>query len=391
MIRWLAAALACMAAGAAGAQLLEFSDTEKRALLRHGPWPAPWAPDPSNRASGRAQAVALGERLFFDPRLSAQGKVLCASCHAPFRAWQDARPRALGLAEVERNTPSLLNVRYSRWHGWDGAGDSLWSQSLRPILDPREMGGGAAQAAALVRGDPDYACRYREVFGAAPPAEDEALLAGIGKALAAYQETLVTGRSPFDEFRDALAAGDWAAAARFPLAAQRGARLFVGRGACNLCHVGPTFSNGEFHDVGVPFFNPDRSVDPGRHGGIRRLQANPFNLLGRHSDAREGAASVRTRHVSLEHRNFGEFKVPMLRNVAATAPYMHNGSLATLADVVRHYSELNVDRLHADGESLLKPLRLSAGEAADLVAFLESLSERESVLPPKRPVEPCRP
>ena len=380
-----------MAAGAAGAQLLDFTEAERRALLRHGPWPAPWAPDPSNRVSGLPQAIVLGERLFFDPRLSAGGKVLCASCHVPFRAWQDARARAVGLAEVERNTPSLLNARYNRWYGWDGAGDSLWAQSIRPILDPREMGGGAAQAAALVRGDADYACRYRQVFGAAPPADDQALLAGIGKALAAYQEALVTGRSPFDEFRDALEAGNAAAAARYPPAAQRGARLFVGKGACNLCHVGPAFSNGEFHDVGVPFFNPDRSVDPGRHGGIRRLQANPFNLLGRFSDAGGGPASVKTRHVALEHRNFGEFKVPMLRNVAATAPYMHNGSLATLADVVRHYSELNIERLHADGESLLKPLRLTAQESADLVAFLESLTERESALAPGRPVEPCRP
>lgn len=388
-----------MAAGAAGAQLLDFTEAEQRALLRHGPWPAPWAADPSNRASGRAPAVELGERLFFEPRLSAQGTVLCATCHAPFRAWQDARPRALGLAEVERNTPSLLNVRYNRWHGWDGAGDSLWAQSIRPILDPREMGGGAARAAALVRGDADYACRYRRAFGVAPPAEDQVLLAGIGKALAAFQETLVTGRSPFDDFRDALEAGNAAAAARYPQAAQRGARLFVGKGACNLCHVGPTFSNGEFHDVGVPFFNPDRSVDPGRHGGIRRLLENPFNLLGRYNDQSANRRSgddgadtrLKTRHVSLEHRNFGEFKVPMLRNVAATAPYMHNGSLATLADVVRHYSELNIDRLHADGESLLRPLRLSAQESADLVAFLESLTERESALPPRRPLEPCRP
>jgi len=397
--RWLVAALACLAAGAAGAQLLDFSEAEKRALLRHGPWPAPWAPDPSNRASGQPQAVVLGERLFFDPRLSAGGKVLCATCHAPFRGWQDARARALGLAEVERNTPSLFNLRHGRWYGWDGAGDSLWSQSIRPILDPREMGGGEAKAAALVRGDPDYACRYREVFGASPPAQDEALLAGIGKALAAFQETLVTGRSPFDDFRDALAAGNEAVAARYPAAAQRGARLFVGKGACNLCHIGPAFSNGEFHDTGVPFFNPDRSVDPGRHGGIRRLQANPFNLLGPYNDQTgnrrsgdDGADTrLKTRHVSLEHRNFGEFKVPMLRNVAVTAPYMHNGSLATLGDVVRHYSELNLDRLHADGESLLKPLRLSAQESADLVAFLESLTERASALPPKRPVEPCRP
>jgi len=100
---------------------------------------------------------------------------------------------------------------------------------------------------------------------------------------------------------------------------------------------------------------------------------------------------VTTRHVSLEHRNFGEFKVPTLRNVAVTGPYMHNGGLATLAEVVRHYSELNMERLHADGDSLLRPLRLSAQESTDLVAFLEPLTERASALAPRRPVEPCRP
>ena len=223
-----------------------------------------------------------------------------------------------------------------------------------------------------------------------PPASDEALLAGIGKVLAAFQETLVAGRAPFDDFRDALEKGDRAAAARYPMAAQRGVRIFVGKGNCGSCHFEPNFSNGEFHDTGVPFFVAGGGVDPGRHGGIRKLQVNPFNLLGRHNDDKAARSAAKTQHVSLEQRNFDEFKVPGLRNVALTAPYMHNGSLATLADVVRHYSELSPDRLHSDGESLLKPLRLSAGEAADLVAFLESLSETSSALPPRRPSAPCR-
>jgi len=386
--RLLAVALALFCV-AARAQLLDFSDAERRAIQRHGPWPAPWSADPSNRASGSAEAAAFGERLFFDPRLSPSGKVLCATCHVPFRAWQDGRARAFGLVEVDRNTPSLLDVRLHRWFGWDGAGDSLWAQSIRPILDPREMGGSLAQAADVVRGDADYACRYRRVFGGPPPASDEALVAGIGKALAAFQETLVSGRTPFDDFRDALERGDREAAARYPLAAQRGLRLFVGRGRCAACHVGPAFTNGEFHDTGVPFFVRG-GVDQGRYGGIRKLQANPFNLLGRYSDAADPAVAIKTRQVAEEHRNFGEFKVPSLRNVARTAPYMHNGSLATLADVVRHYSEISPDRLHSDGEAILKPLHLDAAASADLVAFLESLTESASALPPRRPAEACR-
>ena len=382
--------LALLASAGAQAQVLDFSDAERRAILRHGPWPAPWAPDPSNRVSGVAEAIELGERLFFEPRLSPSGKVLCATCHVPFRGWQDGRARAFGLADADRNTQSVVNVRYNRWFGWDGAGDSLWAQSVRPILDAREMGGSQAQAAALVRADAELSCRYGKTFGVPPPADDALVLAGIGKALAAFQETIVSGRSPFDDFRDALSKNDFSFMKNYPLAAQRGLRIFVGRGNCSACHFGPNFSNGEFHDTGVPFFVAG-GADAGRHGGIRKLQANPFNLLGRHSDDREGGSAIKTRHVALEHRNFGEFKVPGLRNVAQSAPYMHSGSLATLADVVGHYSAISPDRLHSDGESLLKPLRLNREEAADLVAFLESLTEQASSLPPRRPGAPCRP
>src|SRR4029079_10747854 len=164
--RFFLGVLALIFSAGAGAQLLDFPDAEKRAILRHGPWPAPWTPDPTNRASGNPEAIALGERLFFEPRLSPSGKVLCATCHAPFRGWQDARPRAFGHADADRNTQSLYNVRYNRWFGWDGAGESLWAQSIRPMLDAREMGGSQAHAAALVRGDAELSCRFEKTFGA---------------------------------------------------------------------------------------------------------------------------------------------------------------------------------------------------------------------------------
>jgi cytochrome c peroxidase len=200
------------------------------------------------------------------------------------------------------------------------------------------------------------------------------VLVDIGKALAAFQETLVTGRTPFDDFRDALARGDQEAAARYPQAAQRGLRTFVGKGNCSVCHFGPLFSNGEFADTGISFFVRRGEVDPGRHGGIRKLKANAHTLAGRFNDDPAKAATG-TRHVEPQHRNFGEFRVPGLRNAAATAPYMHNGSLATLRDVVRYYSELDEEHLHADGEKILKPLRLSEDEISDLVGFLETLSD----------------
>jgi cytochrome c peroxidase len=163
--------------------------------------------------------------------------------------------------------------------------------------------------------------------------------------------------------------------ARYPAAAQRGLAIFAGKGNCSLCHFGPHFSNGEFADTGVGFFAAPGRVDGGRLEGIKRLKASRYNLLGRFSDERSGAAAVGTRHVELQHRNFGEFRVPGLRNVALTAPYMHNGSLATLRDVVRHYSELNEERLHADGERILRRLNLSARESEDLALFLESLTD----------------
>jgi len=172
-----------------------------------------------------------------------------------------------------------------------------------------------------------------------------------------------------------LERGDAVGQVAYPDTARRGLKLFIGKGRCSVCHLGPSFSNGEFADTGVPFFVAPGRVDPGRHGGIAALRRSPFTRLGSHSDAPQGADTTRTRHVEPQHRNFGEFAVPSLRNVARTAPYMHAGSHATLHDVVRHYSELDEDRLHADGERILRPLRLTPQESNDLVAFLGSLSD----------------
>jgi cytochrome c peroxidase len=355
-------------------EAIRFSDEEKARILGHGPWPPPARRDPSNRVSGKVEAIELGERLFFEPRLSGSGSVLCATCHAPFRAFQDGRARAFGLEEVDRNTPSLFDVAFSRWYGWDGGHDSLWSQSIRPLLEPREMRGTPSHVANVVR--KIFPGAYEKAFGRLPPADDDEVLVDVGKALAAFQETLISARTPFDDFRDALAREDQAAMAKYPAAAQRGLQIFAGKGNCSVCHFGPQFTNGEFADIGVPFFAARGRVDSGRHEGIRRLKASPHNLLGRFNDDAARASATGTRHVAAQHRNFGEFRVPGLRNAARTAPYMHNGSFATLRDVVRNYSEINEERLHADGEKLLRPLKLADREVDDLVAFLESLTSR---------------
>jgi cytochrome c peroxidase len=378
----LVAALVAVADPAAAQLPLDWTADEVRAVAQHGPWPPPPARDPSNRVSGHPAAIALGQHLFNEPRLSASRQVTCGDCHQAGREWRDGRARGFGMVELDRRTPSLWNVGYQHWFGWDGAADSLWMQSIRPILDAREMGGSARGVAGMLRDDAALACGYRRAFGEAPGADDEKLLVDAAKALAAFQQTLVTPRTPFDDFRDALIAGDHAAAARYPLAAQRGLKLFVGRGNCNACHFGPLFTNREFGDIGVPFFRRSGEVDAGRYGGIARLRDSPFNLLGAYNDDASGASTTRTRHVALQHRNFGEFKVPSLRQVGRTAPYMHNGGIATLEEVVKHYSEVSPDRLHSDGTPLVRALGLNGQESADLVAFLRSLEADTPKLPP---------
>ncbi len=305
-----------------------FTESEIRAILAHGPWPVPLKTDPSNRVSGEREAVAFGERLFFDSRLSGSGKFSCGTCHVPERNWTDNRTRGAATAEVDRNTPTLMNVRLGRQFGWDGVTDKLWAQSIRPILDVRELGASPRHVAELLRKDEQLSCRYRKAFGTAPSAsDDDAVLADVGKALAAFQETFETPPTPFDRFRNALARGERITPWLYSEAAQRGLRLFIGKGSCSTCHSGPNFSSGELRDNGFSVYAAQGRPDAGRNGA---------------------------------------FKVPTLRHLFLTAPYGHHGEVASLADAVRHYSER--------GSSELKPLKLTAGEQTDLVVFLESIS-----------------
>ncbi len=380
-MKWRAAVCAAwlVPASALAQALLPFTAEERAQIASHGPWPVPVEADRSNRVERHAAAVAWGRRLFHDPALSGDGRVSCASCHVPGLAFQDSQALPAvrdGPAVAARNTPSLLDVAGQRWLGWDGAHDTLWAASRAPLLKAGEMGWTVSGLAARLRGDAGLSADYRRVFGSPWPADDERLVVDLSKALAAYQVTLRSSRTAFDDFRDALLRGDARGAAAYPLAAQRGLKLFLGRGRCGVCHAGPRFSNGEFADIGVPFFVAG-GVDPGRHGGLQKAMGRAFNRLGPYSDApATDPRAVPTRHLVLEHRHFGEFRVPGLRQLTRTAPYMHNGSLATLEQVVRHYSELNEERLHADGERILRRLDLTPEESADLVAFLRSLSSR---------------
>jgi cytochrome c peroxidase len=381
VLDWLARAV-CVACSlwvlcggtAAQAQPLAFSAAERATIASLGPWPPPSASDTSNRWQSRPAVVAYGRRLFTDTGLSSDGRLSCAGCHDPQRAFQDGRRVAEGRGTGVRNVPTLLDVGDRRWFGWDGAHDALWAASLAPLVDPREMALPADGLARYVRGDRARAQAHRAAFGALP-ADDEQLAVQLAKALAAYQATLRSPRTAFDRFRDALVRRDRRAMARYPLAAQRGLRLFIGEARCHVCHAGPAFTNDEFADVGVPFFVAG-GADAGRHGGLNRLLASSMNRLGPYNDAAEAdPRALLTRHLKIEPRHFGEFRVPGLRQLTRTAPYMHNGSLATLQDVVRHYDRLDEERLHADGERILRRLNLRADQADDLEAFLRTLSE----------------
>jgi cytochrome c peroxidase len=261
----------------AGSAML--STDEVRAVAELGPWPPAVARDPGNRVSGDRKAIELGRQLFRDPRMSPVGYIACVTCHQPDRAFTDIKARAHGLADLPRNTPALANLGLQRWYGWGGGSDSLWMASIKPILDAREFDGNAQLVRRLFVREPELAACYRSVFGVSALRGDvQRTVVNVGKALAAFVETLVTARTPFDDFRDAVVRGDAAAAAAtYPASALRGLKFFVGRGGCVSCHGGSNFTDGMFHPGVVP---PDRAAaalsltDSGRLDDARALKAS---------------------------------------------------------------------------------------------------------------------
>ena len=371
-----AAVLGLLSAGALAAPGAppDISTSAREKLVLHGPWQLISGPDPSNRVSGRPAAIEFGYRMFREPRMSANGYVACISCHQTDRAFTDGIARAQGLAPVARNTPALANLRLMHWFGWAGTSDSLWMASLRPMLDSREFGSDAARVAHVVRVGDGLACRYQRSFGASPTAHaDERVMVNAAKAIAAFVETLTTGRTPFDQFRDALARGAGLVHEDYPAAARRGAELFVGKGQCARCHSGPNFSDGAFHAVEPPSGVAASRADAGREQGVAEWRASPYNQFGRHSDrkSRELAAQAPARGDAAMR---GEFRTPSLRNVAVTAPYMHDGSVDTLVEAVGHAAR--VDAWSAEG--VRRPESLSSLDRNDLAAFLETLTDAQA-------------
>lgn len=324
--------------------------------------------DPSNAYDTDPRAAALGERLFQDTRLSGNGAVSCATCHPPGGSFQDARPTAVGSGPLERRSMPLLGVGYNTWFFWDGRKDSLWAQVVAPIEEPAEHGLPHADAVQVVT--TGYRDEYSAIFGAPPedPADGAAatrVLVNIAKAIAAFVRTIVPAPARFDRWV-AAELGEAAAdpAGTLSAAELRGLRLFIGAGQCTNCHAGPLFTNGDFHFTRVPQAKPDA----GRAGAIALVRSDPFNCLGRFSDARpEDCRALQFMNVDTRG-SFQAFKTPTLRNVVERAPYMHGGQFATLGEVLRFYRD------RSQGIRELAHGGLGEADLADLEAFLGTLS-----------------
>ena len=359
-------------------------------------------PRPSNRVADDPAAATFGRLLFFDPRFSADEKTSCATCHRPELAFTDGKARAVGAAGEGRNTPTVLGAAWQSWFYWDGRRDSLWAQALIPFEAPEEMGSDRVAVVRAVASDADYSKRYEALFGPLPAPDFkrlpehagpfagperrrawirlnagdrgtvDSIYANLGKAIEAYQRTLRYRPTRVDRHVDVVLGRE---AGPSPLSAEErlGLSLFVDteRTDCLRCHNGPHLTNGDFHNIGTGTFTGAR-LDLGRAVGLTAVRMDPFNCLGPFSDAEpEECSDLRflnpDPHLPLE----GAFKVPGLRELTRTGPYFHDGSKATLRDVIEHYRQPPFDPTHPHE---LRPLSLSDAEAEALVAFLRALS-----------------
>jgi cytochrome c peroxidase len=366
---------ACDRPTAEDAELSEKNLAEVYALS-----PLPETPaSPTNAFADHPGAAAFGQRLFYDKRLSANGKISCATCHDPAHGFSDGKPLSEGLQTTPRHSNALWNVGHQRWFFWDGRADSLWSQSLQPLQSELEMGATPAHALGVVADDESLQAAYEELFGplpAAPSPNAETLnrfLANLGKSFEAYERLLISTDAPFDQFVEKLRVGEAPERAGFNEVERRGLKLFVGRGNCILCHAGPNFSDGEFHNIGLTK-HPDLRKDSGRFEGVRLVKEDVFNGFGEFSDDRSPETNIKLRYLVVKMNNLAEFKTPSLRHIAETAPYMHDGRFATLREVLDHYSDLPDDPPLGHREESLVPLDLSEREKDELEAFLKTLT-----------------
>jgi cytochrome c peroxidase len=319
---------------------------------------------PSSRMPTRA---ALGQKLFFDARLSADGTVACATCHNPARAFTDGRPTSIGIhgRVGQRNAPTVLNALYNKHQFWDGRVNTLEQQASMPITNPFEMGSASvADAVSKIAADQDYQSRFMQAFGHGVNEQD------MLSAIAAYERTLVSFDSPYDHF----IAGD---AGAISDSAKRGLELFNTKARCNKCHAlsdnerqETLFMDNDFHNIGIGIL---------RHNVVQSARQAEREIAQGNLPAIDMAAitsdlSVLGRFlVTRKEKDIASFKTPNLRNVIVTGPYFHDGSMETLWDVMDHYNKgdgISDPWLDKD----MQPLALSETEIDDVVAFLVSLT-----------------
>jgi cytochrome c peroxidase len=331
--------IAVVAAIAAATALAGAGSLQAQATLNAGPadlqkmmtaYKRPDAiPSPADNPTTPAK-VELGKALFFDPRLSGSGAISCASCHNPALGWEDGLDKGVGHAgaKLGRHTPTILNAAWIEPLFWDGRAATLEEQAKGPLQAPAEMNMPHGDVVRVVSSIPGYGPKFARAFANEPISIDT-----IAKAIAAYERTVVSGKAPFDHWIE----GDEGA---IPDAAKRGFVVYNTTARCASCHGGWRMTDDGFHDIGLP------GDDLGR-GKI----APGLAILER------------------------AFKTPTLRNITERAPFMHDGSIRTLEEVVEHYDHGFVQRASLSPE--MKPLKLSAREKSDLVAFLKTLTSRD--------------
>jgi cytochrome c peroxidase len=323
------------------------------------------------------EKIALGDKLFHDKRFSIDGSVSCANCHDSQKGFADGLPVSVGHHGLTgtRNAPTVLNAAFYRSQFWDGRERDLEGQSKQPFINPVE--GGLADhepILAIVRTDPDYRTAFQSVFGVT---DRQLTMDHVAKAIAGFERSLISGNSPFDRY---YFKGESAAMTQAQI---RGFKLFVGQGRCVSCHTieqnQAVFSDSRFHNIGI---------------GINRIQQDVPNLVQAFLEAKNRGGEVDKMvltdkksselgrfAVTDELSQIGAFKTPTLRNVELTAPYMHDGSLKTLKEVVVHYNNGGVTP--ADGRvndflsGGIRPLNLTGQQMDELVAFLKALTSSE--------------
>jgi cytochrome c peroxidase len=339
LISFLTLTIGCGVDRQYGAGLTAGNDKPIGAVIRIEP-PLGLPPVPIPRSNPEtAESIALGRKLFYDKRLSRDNTVACASCHNPVIDFTDGRKHSLGVGgrTGTRNAPTVVNAAYMPAQFWDGRAASLEAQAAGPIANPLEMDQGHDIWVSNLDADPAYKAAFRKAFGPGP-----ATLGRVEKAIASFERTLLSGNSPFDRYQFG---GDPKALSR---GAIRGLKVFLDpqRGNCAACHTinakYALFTDGKFHDTGAGVDGEGELTDLGR-------------FLQSRNESDKGA-----------------FKTPTLRNVAKSAPYMHDGSLKTLKDVVDFYAGGGNSNPNLDKE--MKSIKLSGPERADLVEFLQSLT-----------------